>query len=99
MSGTSYFSPVLRSKNKKNMNRKQLTVVFNVVDDKGWDALWEAHRNNTPIHGLMPSLLSWGDQVRVPGEITMALSDMDPEYDKKEIEGLIKMADKHLREG
>jgi hypothetical protein len=82
------------------MNHKQLTVVFNVVDDKGWDALWQAHQTNTPIHGLMPSLLSWGDQVRVPGEITMALADIDPEYpDIRELKGLVNMADKHLREG
>lgn len=79
-----------------NIDRKHMTVVFNVPEGANLDELYNAFRTDGMLLNMKPTLLSWGDQVRVPSEIMDALFDMDPDLiDTQQIRELISTAREH----
>lgn len=46
------------------IDRTKLTVVFEVDDAEAAKVLWTAHKDETPINGLIPVVIAWGDQLK-----------------------------------
>lgn len=43
------------------MKTEVLTVRFNIVDRAASDPIWDAAKNDSPIMGMVPRALAWGD--------------------------------------
>ena len=81
------------------MNRNKMTVVFDVKDITRLTELHEAHLNGGLICGMVPEILSWGDQVTTPSEIIGRLVELDLFcINNKEVKALIELAEKHQKE-
>ncbi len=82
------------------MNTSTMTVVFQVKDLDAVKQLYEAHKNGTLICGMIPEIISWGDQLTTPSEIIDGLIEIDPDFlNKKELSELCDIAETHRKTG
>lgn len=80
------------------MKPTKMTVVFDVKDRDAMKQLYEAHKSGTAVCGMLPSIIAWGDQITIPGDIVEGLLEIDPQYpDTKELKELCDMAEKHRK--
>lgn len=82
-----------------NAHRSKMTVVFEVADEAALEPFYAAFRDKTPVHGMIPRAMQWGDAVTIPDEVVEGLAnDIDPAHpDKRLLAELVQLAEDYQR--